>query len=149
MGILKSVEQLDVDEEVANILVQEGFSTLDEIAYVPAEELLQIEEFDEAMVEELRSRARDALLTKAIVTADRGGAPEPSEDLLSLDGMTPELADELARNGAATREDLAEMGTDEIVGLGGLTEEQAGGLIMAARAHWFAAADEADTGASS
>lgn len=143
------MEQLDVDEEVASILVQEGFTTLDEVAYVPTEELLQIEEFDEDIVEELRNRARDALLTKAIVSADRGGAPEPSEDLLSLDGMTPELADELARNGAPTREDLAEMGTDEIVGLGGLDEEQAGKLIMAARAHWFAEAEDTDTGESS
>ncbi len=143
------VEQLDVDEEVASILVQEGFSTLDEVAYVPAEELLQIEEFDEDIVEELRNRARDALLTKAIVSADRGGAPEPAEDLLALDGMTPELADTLARNQIATRDDLADMGTDEIVEMVGLDEEQAGKLIMAARAHWFADAEQDNTGESS
>ncbi len=143
------VEQLDVDEEVATILVQEGFSSLEEVAYVPAEELLEIEEFDEDIVEELRNRARDVLLTKAIVTAERGGAPEPAEDLLEVEGMTPELADELARNNVATREDLAEMGTDEIVGLGGLSEEQAGKLIMAARAHWFAEAEDKATGESS
>lgn len=142
------MEQLDVDEEVALILVQEGFSSLDEVAYVPVEELLEIEEFDEDIVEELRNRARDALLTKAIVTADRGGAPDPEEDLLNLEGMTPELADELARNNIATRDDLADMGTDEIVGMGGLDEEQAGKLIMAARAHWFEEAED-NTGESS
>ena len=142
------MEQLDVDEEVAMILVQEGFTTLEEVAYVPAEELEKIEGFDEDIVEELRNRVRDVFLTKAIVTADRGGAPEPAEDLLSLEGMTPELADELARNEVVTREDLADMGTDEIVGLGGLDEEAAGKLIMAARAHWFAEAEEQSTGES-
>lgn len=142
------MEHLDVDEEVAMILVQEGFTTLEEVAYVPAEELDKIEEFDEDIIEELRSRARDVLLTKAILTADRGGAPEPAADLLAVEGMTPALADELARNQVVTRDDLADMGTDEIVGLGGLDEEQAGKLIMAARAHWFEEADASATGDS-
>lgn len=137
------VEQLDVDEELATILVQEGFTTLDEVAYVPAEEMLEIEEFDEDIVEELRNRARDALLASAIVQAEQGDVQDPTEDLLSLDGMTPELAQALAVAGFPDREDVAEAGTDEIEGVGGLDAEAAGKLIMAARAHWFADEDPA------
>lgn len=137
------VEQLDVDEELATILVQEGFTTLDEVAYVPAEEMLEIEEFDEDIVEELRNRARDALLASAIVQAEQGDVQDPTEDLLNLDGMTPELAQALAVAGFPDREDVAEAGTDEIEGVGGLDAEAAGKLIMAARAHWFTDEDPA------
>ena len=137
------MEHLDVDEELATILVQEGFTSLDEVAYVPVEEMLDIEEFDEDIVEELRNRARDALLTRAIVKAEHGEAAEPTEDLLSVEGMTQELAEALAAAGFPDREDLAEAGTDEIEGVGGLDAEAAGKLIMAARAHWFAEDDSA------
>ncbi len=140
------MEQLDVDEEVATILVQEGFTSLDEIAYVPVEEMQSIEEFDDDIVEELRTRARDILLTKAIVSAERGDVPEPADDLLELEGMTRALADALAAQDVVTRENLAEQGVDEIVGVGGLDEEQAGKLIMAARAHWFADAEHSEAG---
>ncbi|MDW3095083.1 MAG: transcription termination factor NusA [Gammaproteobacteria bacterium] len=141
------MDQLDVDEEVAAILVQEGFSTVDEIAYVPPKELLEVEEFDEQIVEELRGRARDALLTQAISGGGDDNA-EPAEDLLEMEGMTRDLAFELAARGVITMEDLAEQGIDDIAeiegqkedekGIEGLTEEKAGELIMKARAPWFA-----------
>ena len=130
------MEALDVDEEVAVILVAEGFTTLEEVAYVPTEELLEIEEFDEGIVEELRQRARDALLTKAIASAEHPGA-EPAEDLMEVEGMTQELAEKLAAGGVSTRDDLAELGTDELIELVPMEEDEAGKLIMAARAHWF------------
>jgi N utilization substance protein A len=132
------MEQLDVDEEVAAILVQEGFSSIEEIAYVPAAELLEVEEFDEDMVEELRGRARDVLLTRAIVREESLGANEPAEDLLNLDGMDPELAHTLAGRGVVTQEDLAELAVDELMDIEGMDEERAAALIMAARAPWFA-----------
>jgi len=128
------MEALDVDEEVSLILVQEGFTTIEEIAYVPESELLAIEEFDEAIVEELRNRARDLLLTRAIVGEE---AQEPAQDLLDLDGMTPELAATLAAKGIADREELAEQAVDDLLEIEGMDEEGAGKLIMAARAHWF------------
>ena len=103
-------KQLDVDEEVSLILVQEGFSTIEEVAYVPAAELVAIEEFDEDIVEELRSRARDVLLTQAIVQEEKIDEVEPAEDLLSLEGMDKGLAYLLASKGVVTREDLAELG---------------------------------------
>ena len=137
------MEQLDVDEELATILVQEGFTSLDEVAYVPVEEMLDIEEFDEDIVEELRNRARDALLTSAIVSAESEG--RPTEELLALDGMSDELAEALAAAGFADREDVAEAGVDEIEGIGGLDAEAAGKLIMAARAHWFEEESSAST----
>ena len=127
-------DALDVDEEVALILVQEGFTSIEELAYVPESELLAIEEFDESIVTELRNRARDLLLTRAIVGE---GAAGPAEDLLSLEGMTPELAAELAEKGIKDREELAEQAVDELFEIAGLDEESAGKLIMAARAHWF------------
>jgi transcription termination/antitermination protein NusA len=129
--------QLNVDEEVASILVQEGFSTIEEVAYVPTSELLAIEEFDETMVEELRSRARDVLLTQAIASEEEIDASEPAEDLLSLDGMSRELAFLLASAGIANREDLAEQAVDDLLEIDGMDEQKAGELIMAARAHWF------------
>lgn len=131
-------EQLDVDDEVAAILAQEGFTTIDEIAYVPPAELLSIEEFDEDVVEELRNRARDVLLTRAIASAEGDPAAEPAEDLRHLDGMDDELAEQLAANGVVTREDLAEQGVEDLIELVELDDKRAGELIMAARAHWFA-----------
>ncbi|MEL7187747.1 MAG: transcription termination factor NusA [Pseudomonadota bacterium] len=130
-------KQLDVDEEIGLILVQEGFSTIEEVAYVPASELLAIEEFDEGIVDELRSRARDVLLTQAIVQEEKIDEVEPAEDLLSLEGMDKGLAYTLASNGVVTREDLAELGTDELLDINEMEEEAAAELIMKARAHWF------------
>ncbi len=135
------MSELDVDEDVATILVQEGFSSLEEVAYVPVNELLAIEEFNEEIVNELRARARDVLITKAIVTEEVLDQSEPAEDLLSLDGMDRELAFELASRGIVTREDLAEQAVDDLEGIESLEPERAATLIMAARAHWFA--DEA------
>ncbi|MEJ2059627.1 MAG: transcription termination factor NusA [Gammaproteobacteria bacterium] len=131
------MEQLDVDEEVAIILQQEGFSSVEEIAYVPTSELLQIEEFDEDIVEELRQRARDALLTKAIASEEALGEQQPAQDLLDLEGMTEELAYALAERGVCTQEDLAELAVDDLLELEGMDEERAAALIMVARAPWF------------
>ncbi len=130
-------KQLDVDEDVALILVQEGFSTIEEVAYVPSAELVSIDEFDEGIVEELRSRARDVLLTQAIVSEEIIDDSEPAEDLLSLEGMDRELAFVLASKGVISREDLAEQAIDDLEDIEGLDEERAAKLIMAARAHWF------------
>jgi len=134
------MKQLDVDEEVAAILVQEGFSTIEEVAYVPASELSSIEEFDEDIIKELRNRARDVLLTQAIATEEK--ADHASEDLLQLDGMTPELGQQLASRGICTRDDLAEQAVDDLMVIDEMDEERAGELIMAARKHWFEAAEE-------
>ncbi len=136
-------EQLDVDEEIAMILVQEGFSTIEEIAYVPASELAAIEEFDEDMVEELRSRARDVLLTQAIAKEEVIETAEPAADMFDVEGMTDELAAQLASKGISTRDDLAEQATDELVEILDMEEAEAGELIMAARAHWFADEEQA------
>ncbi|MEZ5566118.1 MAG: transcription termination factor NusA [Gammaproteobacteria bacterium] len=130
------MQQLDVDEEVALILVQEGFSSIEEVAYVPTTELLGIEEFDQNIVDELRNRARDVLITQAIQSEETNTAP-PAEDLLSLDGMDPELAKRLAAKGISTRDDLAEQAVDDLEGIEGLDNERSAKLIMAARAHWF------------
>ncbi len=132
------MEQLDVDTEVAAILVQEGFTTVEEIAYVPSHELLEVEEFDEAMVEELRGRARDVLLTRAIASEEVIEAAQPSEDLLNLEGMDEALAYTLAGRGIVTQEDLAELAVDELMDVEGMNEERAAALIMTARAPWFA-----------
>ena len=131
------MEQMDVGEDVAIILVQEGFSSIEEIAYVPAAELVAIEEFDEEIVDELRNRARDVLLTQAIATEEVIDEAEPSQDLLDLEGMDKELAFLLASKGVVTREDLAEQATDDLEDIEGLDPERAAQLIMAARAHWF------------
>ena len=133
----KFMTELDVDEVVASILVQEGFSSLEEVAYVPANELIAIEEFNEEIVIELRARARDVLITQAIVTEEVLDQSEPAEDLLSLDGMDRELAFQLASRGIVTREDLAEQAVDDIEDIESLEPERAASLIMAARAHWF------------
>jgi N utilization substance protein A len=130
-------EQLDVDEDVAAILVQAGFSTIEEIAYVPAAELAAIEEFDEDIVKELRNRARDVLLTQAIATEEQASDAEPAEDLLQVEGMDDELAATLASHGIVTREDLAEQAIDDLTEIQGVDATRAGALIMAARKHWF------------
>ena len=130
------MEKLDVDEEVADILVQEGFNTLEEVAYVPLEEMLEIDSFDEATVEELRSRARNALLTAAIVNEEK--VEHGIEDLLKLEGMDEQTARTLAGKGVTTQEQLADLDADELVELSGMVSERANTLIMAARAPWFA-----------
>jgi N utilization substance protein A len=133
------IERLDVDEEVADILIQEGFSTLEEIAYVPINELLEIEAFDEDTVNELRNRARNALLVAAIANEEK--VEGVAADLLQLEGMDTQLAAKLAEGGVKTRDDLGDLAVDELAELSGIDEERAKTLIMAARAHWFA--DEA------
>ncbi|MGO4306429.1 MULTISPECIES: transcription termination factor NusA [unclassified Cupriavidus] len=127
--------KLDVDEEVADILIEEGFSTLEEVAYVPISEMMEIEAFDEDTVNELRNRARDALLTMELAREEK--VEEVSQDLRSLDGLTPELIGKLAEGNIHTRDDLAELAVDELVDLAGVTEEEAKALIMKAREHWF------------
>jgi N utilization substance protein A len=131
------MKQLDVDEEVAMILVQEGFTTLDEVAYVPISEMLEIEEFDKEIVDALRDRAKEILLTQAIAKEEAMGEG-PAEDLLGMDGMDSNLAYELASRGIITMEDLAEQSVDELMVIDGMNEEKAAQLIMAARAPWFA-----------
>ena len=128
------MSKLDVDEEVADILIDEGFTGIEEIAYVPMQELLEIEAFDEDTINELRARARNALLTEAIAQEER---LETAQDLLELEGMTQELAAKLAERQVHTRDDLAELATDELAEIAGLTEQEASDLIMRARAHWF------------
>jgi N utilization substance protein A len=134
------MKQLDVDEDVATILVQEGFSSVEEVAYVPQNELTAIAEFDEAIVKELRNRARDVLLTQAIASEETLDQSMPADDLLLLEGMSPDLALALARRGVRTREDLAEQSVDDLSDIDGLEADEAGKLIMKARAHWFEAA---------
>ena len=134
--------RLDVDEEVAGILIQEGFSTLEEVAYVPINELLEIDAFDEDTVNELRNRARNALLVAAIANEEKVEGVDP--ELLKLEGMDTQLAAKLAEGGVRTRDDLADLAVDELSELTGMEEERAKTLIMAARAHWFAG--EADAG---
>lgn len=129
------VSKLDVDEEVADILVQEGFNTLEEVAYVPLEEMLEIESFDEDTVNELRSRARNALLTAAIVNEEK--VEHDIEDLLKIDGVDEELARVLAGKGVGTQDQLADLDVEELVEMSGLDAERANALIMTARAPWF------------
>ncbi|MBT8420533.1 MAG: transcription termination/antitermination protein NusA [Gammaproteobacteria bacterium] len=136
-SLMMFMEQLDVDEEVATILAQEGFSNIDEVAYLPTHEMLAIEEFDESIVTELQSRARDILLNREIANEERLGESEPAPDLLDVDGIDGELAYTLASRGVVTREDLAEQSVDELVELTDMNAERAGALIMAAREIWF------------
>jgi transcription termination/antitermination protein NusA len=132
------MEALEVDEDVAAVLVEEGFTTLEEIAYVPIEEMTAIEGFDEEIVLELRNRAKDALLTKAIASEELLGEKEPAEDLLGMDGMDRRLAFLLASHDVVTMEDLAELAVPDLLEIAGeLTEEKAAQLIMTARAPWF------------
>jgi len=132
------MEQLAVDEEVAAILVQEGFSTLEEVAYVPQEEMLEVEEFDEEIVDELRNRAKDILLTKAIASEEELGDTTPADDLVNMEGMDNDLAYKLAAKGIVTMEDLAEQAIDDLMDIDDMDEERAGALIMKAREPWFA-----------
>jgi N utilization substance protein A len=129
------MEKLDVDEDVANVLINEGFSTLEEVAYVPLHEMLEIEAFDEAMVQELRERARNVLLTEAIVAEEQIG--DVSEDMLNLEGMDKQLAGKLATHGIKTRDDLADLAIDELTEMTGVDADRAKQLITTARAHWF------------
>ncbi|MCL2830968.1 MAG: transcription termination factor NusA [Betaproteobacteria bacterium] len=129
------MERLDVDEDVANVLIAEGFSTLEEVAYVPLSEMLEIEAFDETAVQELRERARNVLLTEAIVTEEQLEGVD--ESLIALEGMDKELAVQLAGSGIKTRDDLADLAVDELVEMTGLDNERAARIITGARAHWF------------
>ncbi len=133
---------LDVDTEVAEILVAEGFSTVEEVAYVPESELMNIEEFDEDIVAELRNRASDYLLTQAIMTEEVLEVNKPQEDLLTMEGMDIELANALAVKGVCSMEDLAEQAVDELMEIEEMDEKRASDLIMTARAPWFAEADQ-------
>ncbi len=135
------LEHLDVDTEVAEILVAEGFTTIEEVAYVPEAELLSIDEFDEGIVAELRNRASDYLLTQAIMTEEVLENNKSQEDLLTMEGMDNELANMLAVKGICSMEDLAEQAVDELMEIEGMDEARASALIMTARAPWFA--DEA------
>jgi N utilization substance protein A len=136
------MQRLDVGEDVASILVQEGFSNIEEVAYVPESELMEIEEFDEEMVQEIRRRARDALLTQMIAKEEVLDENKPADDLVELEGMTERLAYRLAEKGVRTQEDLAELSVDELKEYDEMTDEAAAALIMAARAPWFAEANE-------
>lgn len=129
------IEKLDIDEELADLLIEEGFSTLEEVAYVPLAEMLEIEGLDEDIVNELRNRARNVLLTEAIATEEK--LEEVSEDLIGLDGMDKELAAKLAEHGVKTRDDLAELAVDELTEMTGIDQDRAKQLIVTARAHWF------------
>jgi len=131
------MEQLAVDENVATVLVQEGFTNLDEVAYVPKQELLAVEEFDEELVDELRNRARDLLLTKAIAQEEKISLAEPAQDLLEMQGMDENTAHLLAARGIKTMEELAEQAVDDLLEIEGMTDERARELIMTARAPWF------------
>jgi len=134
------IEKLDVDEEVANILIQEGFASLEEVAYVPIQEMLDIEGLDESTVNELRSRARDALLVQAIASEEQ--AERTELDLRTLEGMDSELAGKLADSGVKTRDDLADLSVDDLTEMTGMDVERAKALIMKAREHWFAQGQE-------
>lgn len=131
------MENLDVDEEFAGILIEEGFTSLEEVAYVPMEEMLAIDGFDEDTVTELRRRAKDVLLNKALASEEALEGREPQEDLLGMDGMDRTLAFKLAGMGISTMEDLAEQSVDDLLDIEGMDEERAGRLIMTARAPWF------------
>jgi N utilization substance protein A len=138
-GILaRFMERLDVGEDVANILIQEGFSNIEEVAYVPESELLEIEEFDEEIVTEIRRRARDALLTQLIANEEVLDENKPEDDLMQLENMTERLAYRLAEKGVRSQEDLAELAVDELQAISDMSDEEAAELIMAARAPWFA-----------
>ena len=131
------IQHLDIDEDVARLLVDEGFTSLEEVAYVPVEEMLEIEEFDEDLIEELRARAKDELLNLAIASEEELDGAQPADDLLEMDGMERHLAFILASRGIVTMEDLAEQSVDDLTDIEGIDEERAAALIMTARAPWF------------
>jgi len=132
------VEQLNVDQDIATVLVEVGFNSVEEIAYVPSSEMLEIEGFDEELVETLRSRAKDMLLISAIASEEEIETAEPADDLLNMDGMIKELALELASKGIITMDDLADQAVDDLLEFSGVDEEMAAKLIMKAREPWFA-----------
>ncbi|MFT5574789.1 MAG: N utilization substance protein A [Bermanella sp.] len=138
------MKALDIDDDVAGVLVEEGFTTLEEVAYVPLEEMLGIDGFDEDIAEELRARAKDALLTQAIASEEQLESAEPAEDLLAMDGMDRHLAFLMAKQGIITMEDLAEQAVEELLDIEGMDSEKAGQLIMTARAPWFADEESKD-----
>jgi len=135
--VTQFMEQLDVDEDVAVVLLEEGFTSLEEIAYVPIDEMVAIEGFDLEIVEELRSRARNTLTTMELVGETNRSSQEPAEDLLTMEGMTKKLAYDLAEIGIITMEDLAEQAIDDLMDIESMTEALAGEIIMTARAPWF------------
>ena len=132
------MDALEIDEDIAGVLVEEGFTTLEEIAYVPLEEMVGIEGFDEEIAEELRSRAKDALLTQALASEEKLDNAEPAEDLLTMEGMDKHLAYLLASRGIITMDDLAEQAVDDLLDVEGVDETRAAALIMKAREPWFA-----------
>ncbi|NBC12481.1 MAG: transcription termination/antitermination protein NusA, partial [Gammaproteobacteria bacterium] len=136
------MDQLQVDENVAFVLVEEGFTSIEEVAYVPAAELQSIAEFDDEIIDILRQRAKDVLLTRAVAgtESDEG---QPATDLLSMPGMDDDLAYALARRGIASMEELAEQSVDELMEIEGMDEERAAQLIMTAREPWFAESEQA------
>jgi len=132
------IDALDIEEDIADVLIEEGFTTLEEVAYVPLEEFLAIDGFDEDIANELRNRAKDALLTKALADEEKITSVEPAEDLLTMEGMDNALAHILAARGVVTMEDLAEQSVDEMMEIDDMDEERAAALIMKAREPWFA-----------
>ncbi len=139
------IEQLDVDEEIADILIEVGLTNVEEIAYIPVEEMLEIDGFDEELVEALRSRAKDAVLINAIASEEAIETSKPADDLLQMEGMDDKLAHEMAASGILTMEDLAEQAVDDLLTFSGVDEERAGNLIMKAREPWFAG-DQSEEG---
>lgn len=131
------IDLLDIEDELAELLVAEGFTTMEELAYVPLEEMTAIEGIDEDIVEEIRKCAKDKLLTQAIAREEKLDGVQPAEDLLNMDGMDQDLAYELASRGVVTMEDLAEQSIDDLLDIEGMDEKRAGELIMTARAPWF------------
>lgn len=140
------MDALEVDEDVATVLVEEGFTTLEEVAYVPQEEMLSVEGFDEEISEELRSRAKDALLTRALAKEEQLEQTEPADDLLNMEGMDRPTAVKLANRGIISMEDLAEQSLDELLDIDGMDQERASALIMKAREPWFAEAQASEGG---
>jgi len=135
------MDQLDVDEDIALILAEEGFISVEEIAYIPASEMLEIEGFDEDLVNELRGRAKDALLINAIAFEEKIESAKPAQDLLDMEGMDTDLAHELASQGIMTMDDLAEQSVDDLLSFSSMNEDRAAKLIMKAREPWFVEAD--------
>ena len=128
--------KLDVDQEIADILIDEGFTSLEEVAYVPLQEMLDIDSFDEDTVTELRTRAKDALLTMELVREE--SVESVSQDLRDMEGLSPEMIAQLATGGVHTRDDLADLAVDELTEITAVSDEQARALILKAREHWFA-----------
>jgi N utilization substance protein A len=131
------MDNLQISSELAESLIEAGFTTLEEIAYVPVQELMEVEGMEESLLSTLRQKAKDSLITKAIAEEERLGENAPANDLLEVEGMDKQLAYTLANKGIVTREDLAELSVDDLMEIEGMDEEQAGKLIMAARSHWF------------